>query len=126
MIIIENKNQTAVQTSASSTTMSVANNDTEQMSAIMDKLIADAVKAESQRDAALARVAELEERIREIAGWSVPPDDTKRFCYQKGFSFIGVMFPLPSSFLFPAKIVFYEYFLKCILYASIPFWKRMI
>eukprot|EP01048_Picozoa_sp_COSAG05_P025764 COSAG05_NODE_6712_length_916_cov_2.264382_1_plen_45_part_00 len=34
--------------------MSVADNDTEKMSAIMNKLIADAAEAESQRDAAVA------------------------------------------------------------------------
>ena len=41
------------------TIMSVANNDTEQLSDIMDELISDATEAESQRDAALERVAEL-------------------------------------------------------------------
>ena len=46
------------------TTMSVANNDTEQMSDIYDELIADAAEAETQRDAALARVAELEDKLR--------------------------------------------------------------
>ena len=56
--------------------MAAADEITERFAEIMDKLIADANKAEAERDAALARVAELEARITELEG----AEDYRSYC----------------------------------------------
>ena len=62
-------------------TMDAADEATENFAEVMNRALADAAKAEAERDVLAARVAELEARLDHIAHWSVPADETKRFRY---------------------------------------------